>query len=57
MQNAWQEEYHSEIGVFLVDAKLAIYLTKRSSFMLVIFIGLYLFSTNYCAFQTVSWFL
>jgi len=25
--------------------------------MLVIFIGLYLFSTNSCAFQTVSWFL
>ena len=57
MQNALQEEFHSEIGVFLVDAKLAIYLTKRSFFMLVIFIGLYLFSTNNCAFQTVSWFL
>ncbi len=57
MQNALQEEFHSEIGVFLVDAKLAIYLIKRSSFMPIIFIGLYLFSTNFCAFQTVSWFL
>ena len=37
MQNALQEEFHSEIGVFLVDAKLAIYLIKRSSFMPVIF--------------------
>ena len=57
MQNALQEEFHSEIGVFLVDAKLVIYLIKRSSFMLVIFIDLCLFSTNFCAFQTVSWYL
>lgn len=57
MQNALQEEFHSEIGVFLVDAKLAIYLIKRSSFMPVIFFDLHLFSTNFCAFQTESWFL